>query len=80
MVSSSAAISFLRLTPANKYSTLNEPAVGGTANEDARGEDANTPPVVQPLLEDGEEPVPTATEDVQRGVVAIGEDEARGKT
>ena len=79
IASNSAAISLRRLTPANRYSTLNEPVVGGKANEDTRGEDANVHPVVPPLPAPGEESTPTITEEVQGGVREIGDDEAQGK-
>ena len=76
MDSNSAEISLFRLAPANKYSTLNEPVVGGKANEAALGEDADVHPAVPPLSEPGEEPEPTATEGVQGGANDSGDGEA----
>ena len=66
-------------SPCKQIQHLERTSSRWETNEDARGEDANAHPVVPLLPEPGEEPVPTATEDVPRGVVNIGEDEARGK-
>ena len=79
MASSSAAISLRRLTPANRYSTRKEPEVGGNANEDARGEDANEPAAVSSELLSRGEAGPTITEEVHGGEGDGKDNEAKGK-
>ena len=69
----SEAISFRRLAPAKRYSTLYEPAVGETANAEDLEEDNAVLSVTAALLEDGKTPEPTETEDVESDAAGNGE-------